>query len=459
MGGGGSKMTDVKKSALEEFRKDIVRISKELEPWINDDVNIFEVLKITNTEIRHSNFLAWLLDPGQNHKLGDRVIKGFISRVIEKNSLIEEVKNYVDKEKNYLSDNYDFLKAETEWSKDDKENKIDIMLVPKDSADKKIVICIENKVNSKEHAKQDKKNEKECQTKRYRGMVETEYKVEEWCRLFVFLSPNGDKAKDEKPWATLSYEDIIEIIEAAVDDCKDISNKVKMFVEDYLLVVKKMYNPKNICADIYNKHMTALDLIFERQSIDDKELREICEGIFNRSQKELDLISENKPDKRILFILEFKERLLERLLKHGDDGENEIDIVSDKGCCSLSFTTTYLSGLSRGKKDAKYTVGFGDNPSYVYLYLITQECKTYETVCRKLSIPKTTCNELGETPSKDHSHSISIRLNKGGIKYKNLAQESFTYAEFYHNRENIMDEWFDFIFSVIDGVETKLAEA
>ena len=32
--------------------------------------NIFQILSITRAEIRHSNFLAWLLDPNESHKLG-----------------------------------------------------------------------------------------------------------------------------------------------------------------------------------------------------------------------------------------------------------------------------------------------------------------------------------------------------------------------------------------------------
>ena len=33
--------------------------------------NIFQILRISKNEIRHSNFLSWLLDPNQSHKLGD----------------------------------------------------------------------------------------------------------------------------------------------------------------------------------------------------------------------------------------------------------------------------------------------------------------------------------------------------------------------------------------------------
>ena len=43
--------------------------------------NIFQILRITNNEIRHSNFLAWLLDPNQSHKLGDIFLKRFLREV------------------------------------------------------------------------------------------------------------------------------------------------------------------------------------------------------------------------------------------------------------------------------------------------------------------------------------------------------------------------------------------
>ena len=43
--------------------------------------NIFQILRITNNEIRHSNFFSWLLDPNQSHKLGDIFLKRFLREV------------------------------------------------------------------------------------------------------------------------------------------------------------------------------------------------------------------------------------------------------------------------------------------------------------------------------------------------------------------------------------------
>ena len=43
------------------------------------EFNIFKVLKLEDFEIRHSNFLAWLLDPSENHELKDEFLKKFLA--------------------------------------------------------------------------------------------------------------------------------------------------------------------------------------------------------------------------------------------------------------------------------------------------------------------------------------------------------------------------------------------
>lgn len=43
-----------------------------------NELNVFEVLGITNTEIRHSNVIAWLMRPDGSHGLGDAVLSRLI---------------------------------------------------------------------------------------------------------------------------------------------------------------------------------------------------------------------------------------------------------------------------------------------------------------------------------------------------------------------------------------------
>ncbi len=45
--------------------------------------NIFKILHISRNEIRHSNFLAWLLDPNENHGFGDLYLRKILERLTE----------------------------------------------------------------------------------------------------------------------------------------------------------------------------------------------------------------------------------------------------------------------------------------------------------------------------------------------------------------------------------------
>ena len=51
--------------------------------------NIFHILKISTREIRHSNFLSWLLDPSETHKMGDIFLKRFLRKNIWLDSILE----------------------------------------------------------------------------------------------------------------------------------------------------------------------------------------------------------------------------------------------------------------------------------------------------------------------------------------------------------------------------------
>ena len=51
-----------------------------LSKWTNE-FNIFDVLGVSRAEIRHSNMLGWLLDPNENHGLGDSFLYGIISKI------------------------------------------------------------------------------------------------------------------------------------------------------------------------------------------------------------------------------------------------------------------------------------------------------------------------------------------------------------------------------------------
>ena len=77
--------------------KELVSAKRELDKFLlnidcldalncgSDIPNVFDVLRISRNEIRHSNILAWLLDSSGNHGLEDSFIREFVKSIIKSN--------------------------------------------------------------------------------------------------------------------------------------------------------------------------------------------------------------------------------------------------------------------------------------------------------------------------------------------------------------------------------------
>ncbi len=71
---------DLNLKALEDFlvgNRDLERPEALL-----DRFNILEALGVVRQELRHSDFLAYLMDPRDNHGLGDTFVKRLLQRVL-----------------------------------------------------------------------------------------------------------------------------------------------------------------------------------------------------------------------------------------------------------------------------------------------------------------------------------------------------------------------------------------
>lgn len=234
----GKELTN--EEALQNFLLDIGCLD-ELLPWTGK-FNMFDVLKISRTEIRHSNMLGWLLNPNENHGMGDVFLKGILQRLVENDS-----DGRYDVFNVLLMDFYTFS-VMREWKN------IDILLT---STEEKTVIAIENKVGSHEHSNQ---------LNRYRNILEKEYP--DYNRMLVFLTPDGEKPSDVENWDVLTYSDVIDVLESAALQIKILPD-VDLMIKNYIDVVRRDIVEDqqliDICNKIYNKHKKALDLIFENR--------------------------------------------------------------------------------------------------------------------------------------------------------------------------------------------------
>jgi len=225
--------------ALKEFLLDISCLDA-LSEWTNR-FNLFEVLKLSRYEIRHSNLLAWLLDPNETHGLGTLFLEGFIQHALPGLENEEDVFNVL------LMDFHSFNTLR-EW------HDIDIIAV---SEQEKFILCIENKFGSKEHGNQ---------LNKYRNTILGSFP--EYRKMFVFLSPDGMESSSPEFWYSMSYSEILSIIQNVTQRIA-IRPEVEMLINQYMESVRSeiMGDERlaSICRDIYAKHKKALDLLFENR--------------------------------------------------------------------------------------------------------------------------------------------------------------------------------------------------
>lgn len=218
--------------AIKNFELD-EKCLRKLDYWTKE-INFFEITGIDTQEIRHSNFLAWLFDARESHGLGDRIIKTYLKQVIHNRDLL-----YIHK---ILDLDFQSFEVRREW------NNLDICLV---SDKERFVIAIENKIGARESSKQ---------TLKYRAIVDDIYKDYE--RLYIFLTPDGISAEDDA-WLVSTYDDVILAIQENLDYARD---SVRPLLQQYINILEKRVvtsdKLRQICKEIYQKHKTAIDLIY-----------------------------------------------------------------------------------------------------------------------------------------------------------------------------------------------------
>ena len=148
-------MSDKERELLESFvvdNEDLDKLEAKLAQF-----NLFEAIGVVRQELRHSNFLAFLLNPSQNHRLDDIFLKRLLKRVLLESDELIELKDL--KISPIDIDIADFKDAEDrrEWKH------IDILI---HSPGNHLVCAIENKIGSKEHS---------GQLHRYRETVSKEF--------------------------------------------------------------------------------------------------------------------------------------------------------------------------------------------------------------------------------------------------------------------------------------------
>lgn len=213
--------------------------------------NPFKVLQVDNYEIRHSNVLAWLMDPQQNHDLGAYFIKKFIAKVFVNPA------NYEDEDK---IANYDVLQLSRHSYHDlvvfkelatPNRKRIDLLAV---SDLHQVAVLIENKFWS---------NESEGQLEEYIEFVRRAYDGYKIIPVFLTLQ---DEEPTHEDYLMLGYSDVLDILNNMTDANKEYMHPdVHSFISYYIdiledqLVQNDELNEKGMA--LYKNHKEAVDLL------------------------------------------------------------------------------------------------------------------------------------------------------------------------------------------------------
>jgi hypothetical protein len=223
---------------------DLERLERELKTF-----NIFAVLGVERSEVQHSNFLAYLLDPSEKHGLGDKFLKRFLQ---------EALRGVTQAEITVTPLEIDYWELQGAEVLRERRN-TDIFV----SDRKCLVAVIENKIDSCEH---------DDQLPRYRRELADEFSEPNWKRLMFYLTPDGSQPDDEnerKHWIAVDYGRVEKVLREVLDLSKELrlDDGVVFSLRHYLEVLRRHIvadsEIANLCRGIYRQHQTALDLIHE----------------------------------------------------------------------------------------------------------------------------------------------------------------------------------------------------
>lgn len=254
------KEKDEAMNALLDLVKDIHCFDK-LETWIQGN-NIFDILKISRAEIRHSNMLAWLLDPNESHGVGNAFLYSFLAILADDSNIDNSIILKL------LVSDLKLAQVYREW------NHIDVLIT---FPNKETLIAIENKIGSHEH---NANGSGDSQLQKYKKVLNDNDKFKEYEKVLVYLTPDGEEPSVDS-WSILTYTELINQISSVFASKKESLGLVeRVIIENYIDTIKKEVIMDEelvaLCNEIYQTHKKAFDLIFENRNDNTKLVSDTC---------------------------------------------------------------------------------------------------------------------------------------------------------------------------------------
>jgi len=269
---------------LEKFEKDCEQDLNLIKTHLNA-FNIFNVLGIQFREIRHSNFLGWLMDPMESHDLKSTILKELLKHLATLNLIGSSDLNY-------------FFNPELEGTKVFREsiNNIDILIVNEKLG---LVITIENKIHS---------DFSKHQLSKYYDYIEKHYKALK-TRIYLTLTPfDSNRHNDFKAgeyYTNITYKSIIGLLVANEEKIDKTKPSIKESIQQYISMVEKDLTRTSkefaLAKEIYRKYKKEIEFIINNQ--EDFTIYKSMIVDYLKNGIEGYVFSHESPNRNVLFLL------------------------------------------------------------------------------------------------------------------------------------------------------------
>lgn len=225
--------------------------------------NLFEALRVVQQEIRHSAFLAYLLDPNESHGLSDSFAIRLLQRAVTAEAKAAPSVTAVDLDAEGLKDALVFTEREG----------IDILLVDDHL---RLTVVLENKIGTGEHSDQ---------LKRYRVQAGRWYPNHRF--LGILLTPVGTDPTDPH-YVPMSYATVADELKHLLQTRgSSIGIEIRIAIEHYMTVVRRhiVGEPEieRLCSKIIAKHRSTLELLQQYMGTQAGPVRRILEQLIDAS--------------------------------------------------------------------------------------------------------------------------------------------------------------------------------
>ena len=223
--------------------------------------NLFSIVGRSHTEMWHSAFISWLLDPNSSLRLGHfplaRLLTYYAINKPEAGLTLRDIYNF----------NLDKVKFITEKEikeiKHNSSRRIDVY-----GESDELIIVIENKVNARENYNDTDKG----QTQDYYDYIEKNRKSGQKS-LYFFITADQRQLPFCKEFLQMSYQDMFDQIICKCIQHPQVPDDGRFLLEHYASNLTKTIHNSNtpmalvnidLCKEIYDEHADVMDRIFEQ---------------------------------------------------------------------------------------------------------------------------------------------------------------------------------------------------